>query len=118
MIPLALQEDRLRRLFYRRHPARLHPHGIVDQLQALAAAEVAQYYQNRYTAANMTLTVVGNVTMAQLLQHASTEFAIARRGVRRPFQILKNRSSWKLASSKLLLPLLSAVKSWLGEPAR
>ena len=60
--PVSLQEDRLRRLFYRRHPARLHPHGVVDQLQALSTDDVAKYFHQRYTAANMTLIVVGNVS--------------------------------------------------------
>ena len=79
-----LQDTWLRKLLYRRHPARLTPDGIVPLLQRLQPDDVENYYRTRYTAANMTLTVVGNITMQQLLPQVSQAFATVLPGVAAP----------------------------------
>lgn len=78
---LALATDEaIRRVLYRRHPARLPLAGEAARLASLGLEDVRRYHAERYVASRMVVTVAGNLAVGRSRALVERAFASARPG--------------------------------------
>ncbi len=87
------QEDDLSRMvfklfrntLYEKHPYRMEPLGTEESIQKITQEDLKEYYQKIVVPENMVLTIVGDVTLSQVLSYAKKEFGdLPKKGIAMP----------------------------------
>lgn len=87
------QEDDLSRMvfklfrntLYENHPYRMDPLGTEKSIQKITHEDLKEYYQKVVVPENMVLTIVGDVTLTQVLSYVKKEFGgLPKKGIAFP----------------------------------